>query len=114
MIFPWQIGNPSHRVGSIINGSRIVFVEIAMLSRTKTAFTRHPHAVGESYFEHFGAAMRYCGTFLFCAFCAFLHAFLPFLFEKTASTTVRKMVADMNARSHAPQGTVETTTQAAE
>ncbi|CEJ10012.1 hypothetical protein BN1110_00283 [bacterium YEK0313] len=85
-----------------------------MLARARSAFTRHPHAVGESYFEHFGAAMRYCGTFLFCAFCAFVHAFLPFLFEKTASTTVRKMVADMNARSHAPQGTVETTTQAAE
>ncbi|MGL4288198.1 MAG: DUF6356 family protein [Phreatobacter sp.] len=85
-----------------------------MLDRAKTAFTTHPHAVGESYFEHFGAAMRYCGTFLFCAFCAFVHAFLPFLFEKTASTTVRKMVAAMDARMHAPQGKVETSAQPAE
>jgi Family of unknown function (DUF6356) len=85
-----------------------------MLDRMKKAFLTHPHSVDETYVEHFGAAMRYAGTFFFCAFCAFVHAFLPFLFEKTASTTVRKMVAAMDARMGAPQGKVEAGTQAAE
>lgn len=85
-----------------------------MLDRAKEAMTAHPHAVGESYFEHMGAALRYSRTFAFCAFCAFVHAFLPFLFEKTASTIVKKMVADMNARMAAPQGKVEPAIQPAE
>lgn len=84
-----------------------------MIERAKTAFLAHPHAVNESYFEHMGAALRYAGTFAFCAFCALVHAFLPFLFEKTASTIVKKMVADMNARM-APQGQVAPGPQAAE
>lgn len=89
-----------------------------MLDRARKAFLAHPDSVGESYFEHMGAALRYAGTFAFCAFCAFVHAFLPFLFEKTASTTVRKMVADMDARmgapAAAPHGRVTPGAQAAE
>jgi Family of unknown function (DUF6356) len=85
-----------------------------MFDRAKQAFITHPHSVGESYGEHFVAAMRYAGTFFFCAFCAFVHAFLPFLFEKTASTTVRRMVANMDARMAAPQGKVARSAQAAE
>ncbi len=64
-------------------------------------FTDHPHAVGESYTEHFGVAMRYAGRLFAASFCAFVHAILPFAFEKTASTMIRKMVDDMNRR-HAP------------
>lgn len=85
-----------------------------MLQRLRTAFMAHPESVNESYFEHMGAALRYAGTFAFCAFCAFVHAFFPFLFEKTASTIVKKMVANMNARMNAPQGTVAPGAQAAE
>jgi hypothetical protein len=85
-----------------------------MFDRTKEAFIAHPHAVGESYFEHMGAALRYARTFAFCTFCALVHAFLPFLFEKTASSTVRKMVADMDARMAAPHGKVAPIPQAAE
>jgi hypothetical protein len=61
-------------------------------------FTQHPEAVGESYGEHFGVAMRYSGRLFAASFCAFVHAFLPFLFEKTASTMIRGMVADMDRR----------------
>ncbi|WP_252511098.1 DUF6356 family protein [Phreatobacter aquaticus] len=85
-----------------------------MFERLRKAFMAHPESVNESYFEHFRAAMGYAGTFAFCAFCAFVHAFLPFLFEKTASTIVKKMVADMNARMNAPQGKVEAAIQPAE
>ncbi len=61
-------------------------------------FTDHPHSVGESYGEHFGVAMHYSGRLFAASFCAFVHAFLPFCFEKTASTMIRKMVADMDRR----------------
>jgi hypothetical protein len=85
-----------------------------MIERAKTAFLAHPRSVNESYFEHMGVALRYSGTFAFCAFCAFVHAFFPFLFEKTASTIVKKMVANMDARMDAPQGQVAPGAQAAE
>ena len=50
-----------------------------MSNSLKDLFTDHPHAVGETYFEHFGVAMSYSGK-LFAASCAaFTHAFLPFL-----------------------------------
>ncbi len=67
-----------------------------------TLFTRHPEAVGESYGEHFGVAIRYSGRMLVASFCALVHAFLPFCFEKTASTMVRRMVADMDRRTAHP------------
>ena len=65
-------------------------------------FTAHPHAVGESYTEHFGVAIRYSGRMFAAGFCALVHAFLPFLFEKTASGIVRRMVADMDRRTGTP------------
>jgi hypothetical protein len=61
-------------------------------------FTAHPHAVGESYTEHFGVAMSYSWRMFKASFCALVHAFLPFAFERTASTMVRRMVADMDKR----------------
>jgi len=85
-----------------------------MLDRAKTLFMAHPQSVNESYFQHMGVALRYAGTFAFCSFCALVHAFFPFLFEKTASTIVKNMVANMNARMDAPQGQVVPGTQAAE
>lgn len=65
-------------------------------------FTGHPASVGETYTEHFGVAIRYSGKMFAAAFCALVHAFLPFMFEKTASGIVRKMVADMDRRTAKP------------
>jgi hypothetical protein len=61
-------------------------------------FTTHPQAVGESYGEHFGVAMSYSWRMFKASLCACIHAFLPFAFEKTASTMVRQMVSDMDKR----------------
>jgi hypothetical protein len=69
-----------------------------MLDRAKTLFTHHPDSVGESYGQHFGVAMSYAGRMAAASVCAFVHAFLPFLFEKTASRMLREMVAEMDAR----------------
>lgn len=81
-------------------------------SPLRTAFTAHPASVGESYLEHFGVAMKYAGWLAAASFCALVHAFLPFLFEKTASGMIRAMVADMDARkarsaAHAPMQPAE-------
>jgi hypothetical protein len=47
-------------------------------------FTVHPHAVNESYREHFGFALRFGAKMLWGGFAAVVHAFLPFLFVTTA------------------------------
>lgn len=61
-------------------------------------FTRHPEAVGESYGAHFGVALSYSGRLFLAAGAALVHAFLPFLFEKTASNAIKSMYADMTRR----------------
>lgn len=70
-------------------------------------FTQHPETVGEAYGEHFGVAMRSSGRMFAASFCAFVQAFLPFCFEKTASTMARRMVADMDRRSAHPSAPVQ-------
>ena len=54
-------------------------------------FTRHPRDIGESYGEHMGRAaasgVKLIGSGLACL----VHAVFPFLFERTASETVREL-----------------------
>ena len=69
-----------------------------MATNLKALFTEHPDAVGEDYAEHFGVAMRYSGRLFAAAGAALVHAFLPFLFEKTASNAIKAMYADMTRR----------------
>ena len=54
-------------------------------------FTDHPASVDETYFQHLRFAMGF-SLRLFGAGCAALiHAFIPCLFEKTASNMIRDM-----------------------
>ncbi|MGL5136514.1 MAG: DUF6356 family protein [Beijerinckiaceae bacterium] len=69
-----------------------------MLTRFRNLFHAHPDALGESYFEHLGHAMSYAGRLFAASFCAFTHALLPFLFEKTASTLIKQMHGEIVAR----------------
>jgi Family of unknown function (DUF6356) len=69
-----------------------------MLNRFKTLFTSHPDSLNESYFQHFSHAMGYSVRLFGAAFCAFTHALLPFLFEKTASTAIKTMYSEMTSR----------------
>lgn len=69
-----------------------------MANTIKSLFTAHPEAVGENYGEHFGVALRYSGRLFAAGGAALVHAFLPFLCEKTASTAVKAMYADMTRR----------------
>lgn len=67
-----------------------------MITAMKTLFTAHPQSVDENYFEHMAFAGKFSGKLFLAAGAALAHAFLPFLFEKTAS----RMIADMYARTH--------------
>ena len=62
-----------------------------MATRIATFFTAHPASVDETYFEHMAFAGRFAFRLFLAAFAALVHAFLPFLFEKTASTVVREL-----------------------
>jgi hypothetical protein len=72
--------------------------EPAMQTSLKDLFTEHPHAVGESYGEHFGVAMSYSGRLFLASCAAFVHAFLPFLCVTTASSAIKSMYANMTKR----------------
>ena len=62
-----------------------------MTARIARLFTTHPETVGETYFGHMAFAAWFSSR-LFAAGCAALiHAFLPFLFETTASRIVRQL-----------------------
>jgi Family of unknown function (DUF6356) len=69
-----------------------------MPNRVKEMFLAHPEALNETYFQHLRHAMSYAGRLLAASFCAFTHALLPFLFEKTASNTIKTMYGEMTAR----------------
>ena len=62
----------------------------------KSLFVAHPQSVDESYVEHMAFAGRFSMTLFLAAGAALVHAFLPFLFEKTAS----RMVARLYERTH--------------
>lgn len=51
-------------------------------------FTRHPHDVGESYFQHLIEALYLFVRLTYSGSVMLIHAFLPFLFTKTASNTI--------------------------
>ncbi len=72
----------------------------------KRLFTEHPASVDETYGEHFLVASSF-SLKLFGAACACaLHAFLPFLFEKTGSRMITelhdRMVTNRNRKLSAP------------
>jgi hypothetical protein len=63
----------------------------------------HPNSVGESYFEHMWFALRFAALLSAAAFCALVHAVLPFCFETTASGIIRKLYDRIENRGHAEQ-----------
>ena len=59
--------------------------------------TAHLEAVDESYGQHFLHAGYYFVMPLTAAFCALIHAVLPFLFESTSSRIILKLHGKMAA-----------------
>lgn len=61
-------------------------------------FTRHPHSVNETYWQHLRAASYY-GTVLFLLSVASLvHAVFPFFFTNTTSRVLFDLVDSMKSR----------------
>lgn len=58
------------------------------MDRVARLFTSHPASVDESYGEHMAFAAGFSFRLFAAAFAALVHAVLPFMFEKTASTIV--------------------------
>jgi Family of unknown function (DUF6356) len=54
-------------------------------------FTDHPASVDETYFGHMAFAAWFSSRLLMAAGAALVHAFLPFLFETTASRIIREL-----------------------
>lgn len=61
-------------------------------------FFDHPVAVGESYFAHMGFALRFSSRLFRAALAAFVHGFVPGVFETTASEAVITMTDEIRAR----------------
>lgn len=60
----------------------------------RALFTDHPASVGETYVEHCGVALSFSTGLLRASLACAVHAFLPFLFRRTASAAV----ADLHHR----------------
>lgn len=54
-------------------------------------FTEHPHAVGETYGEHFAVAAGVSRQLAGAAVAALIHAFMPRFHETTASDRIRAL-----------------------
>lgn len=65
-------------------------------------FTAHPHTVGESYWQHFGFAMRVASLALSAGMAAMVHAVFPFVMERTASRILLGLAARIQAPRAAP------------
>ncbi len=64
------------------------------MSRISRAFTDHPASVGETYGEHLRSALGFSASMCRAALCCGVHAFLPFLFQRTGS----RAIADLHTR----------------
>jgi hypothetical protein len=62
-----------------------------MTARIASIFTRHPESVGETYFGHMAFAGWFASRLFLAGAAALVHAFLPFLFETTASRIIREL-----------------------
>jgi hypothetical protein len=58
-------------------------------------FTRHPASVGETYTEHMQVAAGFGLRLFLASLACFVHALLPFLFERTGSTAIQTLHGSM-------------------
>ena len=90
-------------IGTTVQAIRAIlpaleFIAEAAVNAIRHMFLAHPQAVNESYAEHAGVAFSYAGRLLLAGCAALVHAFIPALFEKTASSMIRQMRREMDAR----------------
>jgi hypothetical protein len=66
----------------------------------KELFTRHPASVDETYTEHMGMAASFGARMFFASLACFVHAVLPFLFERTGSRAITELHERMVTQRH--------------
>ena len=54
----------------------------------RLSFTEHPASVGETYLEHLAMALSFAVPMMLGAMACLVHAFLPFLCERTGSAAI--------------------------
>lgn len=54
-------------------------------------FNSHPASVGEGYCEHCRHALGFAGAMFTAAFACLIHAFVPALFERSASQIITRL-----------------------
>jgi hypothetical protein len=69
-----------------------------MITMMQRWFAEHPRSVGESYLEHARAAARFGLAMVSGGVACLLHALVPALFERTGSSTVKRLYGEMAAR----------------
>lgn len=57
----------------------------------RNLFTQHPASVGETYWQHLGAAWGFSWRMMVASLACLVHALLPFCCEKTGSRTITKL-----------------------
>lgn len=62
------------------------------------AFTAHPEATGETYFEHLWFTIRFATRFVYSGTVIVIHGIFPFFFERTASLQLEYMYRVMKSR----------------
>ena len=79
----------------------------------KHLFTDHPASVDETYGEHMVMAAGFGWRLLFAGLACFVHALLPFLFERTGSRMIAELHDSMVAhRRRQPVGRLAANRQA--
>ncbi len=63
-------------------------------------FTDHPASVGETYWQHLGAAWGFSWRMMLASLACLVHALLPFLFEKTGSRAITQLHDRMVVNRH--------------
>jgi hypothetical protein len=57
----------------------------------RNLFTDHPATVGETYWQHLGAAWGFSWRLMAAALACLIHALLPFLFVRTGSKAISEL-----------------------
>lgn len=69
----------------------------------KKLFIKHPHSVGETYFQHLRFAFGFGINMLLGGLACIIHAIFPFLFQKTGSNMLLKSFHQFVERMPVPE-----------
>lgn len=61
-------------------------------------FTKHPHSINETYWQHFGFAVLSGARMVIAGLICITHAIFPFVFTTTASSMMYKLTEEMRGR----------------